>query len=78
MRKGRPSCADFEDDERRRLDSLAHRSRRRRTWPGAPGSSWRARKGRTASGRASFHVTPATVCKWQRRFINEPPRRALR
>ena len=71
MRKGRPKVAlILTDDERRRLDSLAHRSRT------APHVARRARIILAcADGTDSkvvarrLHVTPGTVCKWRSRFI---------
>src|SRR4029450_6605912 len=71
MRTGRPKVAlILSEDERRRLESLAHRSR------SAPAL---ARRGRIilacAEGGGSkvvarrLHVTPGTVCKWRGRFI---------
>jgi transposase len=71
MRKGRPKVAlILTDDERRRLESLAHRSRT------APHVARRARiilacadgsDNRVVARR--LHVTPGTVCKWRSRFI---------
>src|SRR2546427_4072161 len=71
MRTGRPKVAlILTDDERRRLDSLAHRSR------SAPHVARRARiilacaEGADSKVVARrLHVTPATVCKWRGRFI---------
>jgi transposase len=71
MRTGRPKVAlILTDDERRRLDSLAHRSR------SAPHVARRARiilacgEGTDSTVVARrLHVTPATVCKWRGRFI---------
>ena len=71
MRTGRPKVAlILSDDERRRLDSLAHRSRT------APHVARRARIILAcADGTDSkvvahrLHVTPGTVCKWRGRFI---------
>jgi transposase len=71
MRRGRPKVAlILTDDERRRLDSLAHRSR------SAPHVARRARiilacaEGADSKVVARrLHVTPATVCKWRGRFI---------
>jgi transposase len=71
MRTGRPKVAlILTDEERRRLDSLAHRSR------SAPHIARRARIILTcAEGVDSkvvarrLHVTPGTVCKWRGRFI---------
>jgi transposase len=71
MRKGRPKVAlILTDDERRRLDSLAHRSR------SAPHVARRARivlacaEGTDSKVVARrLHVTPATVCKWRGRFV---------
>jgi transposase len=71
MRKGRPKVAlILTDDERRRLDSLAHRSR------SAPHVARRARIILAcADGSDSkvvarrLHVTPGTVCKWRSRFV---------
>jgi transposase len=68
---GRPEIAlILTDDERRRLDSLAHRSR------SAPAIARRARIIlASADGLDSkvvarrLHVTPGTVCKWRGRFI---------
>ena len=71
MRTGRPKVALIvTDDERRRLDSLAHRSR------SAPHVARRARiilacaegvDSKVVARR--LHVTPGTVCKWRGRFI---------
>ena len=71
MRRGRPKVAlILTEDERRRLDSLAHRSR------SAPHVARRARiilacaegvDSKVVARR--LHVTPATVCKWRKRFI---------
>src|SRR6188768_3870248 len=71
MRTGRPKVAlILTDDERRRLDSLAHRSR------SAPHIARRARiilacadsiDSKVVARR--LHVTPGTVCKWRGRFI---------
>jgi transposase len=71
MRRGRPKVAlILAEDERRRLDSLAHRSR------SAPHVARRARiilacaEGADSKVVARrLHVTPATVCKWRGRFI---------
>ena len=71
MRTGRPKVAlILTDDERRRLDSLAHRSR------SAPHVARRARiilacaEGTDSKVVARrLHVTPGTVCKWRGRFI---------
>ncbi len=71
MRKGRPKIAlILTEDERRRLDSLAHRSRT------APHVARRARiilacaDGSDSKGVARrLHVTPGTVGKWRSRFI---------
>ena len=71
MRTGRPKVALMvTDDERRRLESLAHRSR------SAPHVARRARiilacaEGRDGKVVAQrLHVTPATVCKWRGRFV---------
>src|SRR5439155_22128357 len=73
MRTGRPKVAlILTEDERRRLDSLAHRSR------SAPHVARRARIILAcADGTDSkvvarrLHVTPATVCKWRGRFIQQ-------
>ena len=73
MRTGRPKVAlILTADERRRLDSLAHRSR------SAPHVARRARIILAcADGTDSkvvarrLHVTPATVCKWRGRFIRQ-------
>jgi transposase len=71
MRTGRPTVAwILTNDERQRLESLAHRSR------SAPHVARRARiilacaEG-TDSGVVArrLHVTPATVCKWRGRFV---------
>jgi transposase len=73
MRKGRPKVAlILTDEERRRLDSPAHRSR---TVPHV------ARRARIilacADGSDStvvarrLHVTPGTVCKWRSRFLTK-------
>jgi transposase len=71
MRTGRPKVAlILTDEERRRLDSLAHRSR------SAPHIARRARiilgcaegaESKVVARR--LHVTPGTVCKWRGRFI---------
>ena len=71
MRTGRSKVAlILTDDERQRLDSLAHRSR------SAPYVARRARiilacaEGRDSKVVARrLHVTPATVCKWRGRFV---------
>ena len=73
MRTGRPKVAVIlTDEERRRLDSLAHRSR------SAPAVARRARiilacaegtDGKVVARR--LHVTPGTVCKWRGRFIRQ-------
>ena len=73
MRTGRPKVAlILTEDERQRLDSLAHRSR------SAPQVARRARiilacaDGTDSSVVARrLHVTPATVCKWRGRFIRQ-------
>src|SRR5215211_3378242 len=73
MRTGRPKVAlILTDDERQRLDSLAHRSR------SAPALARRARIILAcADGTDSkvvarrLHVTPATVCKWRGRFVRQ-------
>jgi transposase len=73
MRTGRPKVAlMLTDDERQRLDSLAHRSR------SAAALARRARiilacaegtDGKVVARR--LHVTPATVCKWRGRFVRQ-------
>ena len=71
MRTGRPKVAlILTDEERQRLDSLAHRSR------SAPALARRARiilacaEGTDSKVVARrLHVTPGTVCKWRGRFI---------
>ena len=71
MRTGRPKVAlILTADERRRLDSLAHRSR------SAPHLALRARIILTCGEGADskvvarrLYVTPGTVCKWRSRFI---------
>jgi len=73
MRTGRPKAAlILTDEERRRLDSLAHRSR------SAPHLARRARIiVACADGTDSkmvarrLHVTPATVGKWRGRFLTQ-------
>jgi transposase len=73
MRTGRPKVAlILTDEERRRLDSLAHRSR------SAPHVARRARiilacaEGTDSKVVARrLHVTPATVCKWRGRFVRQ-------
>ena len=73
MRTGRPKAAlMLTNDERERLDSLAHRSR------SSPASARRARiilacaegsDGKVVARR--LHVTPATVSKWRGRFVRD-------
>src|SRR6202790_4320027 len=71
MRTGRPKVAwILTDEERHRLESLAHRSR------SAPHVARRARiilacaEGTDSNVVARrLHVTPGTVCKWRGRFI---------
>jgi transposase len=71
MRTGRPKSAlSLTDEERRRLESLTHRSR------SAPAVARRARiilacaEGTDSKVVARrVHVTPGTVCKWRGRFI---------
>src|SRR5258706_14494783 len=73
MRRGRPKVAlILTDEDRRRLDSLAHRSR------SAPHVARRARiilacaEGTDSKVVARrLHVKPATVCKWRGRFVTE-------
>jgi transposase len=73
MRTGRPKVAlILTEDERQRLDSLAHRSR------SAPALARRARiilacaEGTDSKVVARrLHVTPATVCKWRGRFVRQ-------
>ena len=73
MRTGRPKVAlILTDDERRRLESLAHRSR------SAPQVARRARiilacaEGTNSKVVARrLRVTPATVCKWRARFVQQ-------
>ena len=73
MRTGRPKVAlILTEDERRRLDSLAHRSR------SVPHVARRARIILACADGADskvvarrLHVTPATVCKWRGRFIRQ-------
>ena len=73
MRTGRPKVAlILTEDERRRLDSLAHRSR------SAPHVARRARIILACADGADskvvarrLHVTPATVGKWRGRFIRQ-------
>src|ERR1700730_1692986 len=73
MRTGRPKVAlILTDDERQRLESLAHRSR------SAPHVARRARiilacaDGTDSKGVARrLHVTPATGCKWRGRFVRQ-------
>ena len=73
MRTGRPKVAlILTEDERRRLDSLAHRSRSK------PHVARRARIILACADGADskvverrLHVTPATVCKWRGRFIRQ-------
>jgi transposase len=72
MRTGRPKVAlMLTDEERQRLESLAHRSR------SAPHLARRARiilvcaEGTDSKVVARrLHVTPATVCKWRGRFVH--------
>jgi transposase len=71
MRTGRPRITFMlTDDERRSLESLAHRSR------SAPHVARRARiilacaEGReTTSVAKRLHLSPTTVCKWRARFL---------
>ena len=73
MRTGRPKVALIvTDEERQRLESLAHRSR------SAPQMARRARiivacaEGTDSNVVARrLHVTPATVCKWRGRFVRQ-------
>ena len=73
MRTGRPKVAlILTEDERRRLDSLAHRSR------SAPHVARRARIILASADGADskvvarrLHVTPATVGKWRGRFVRQ-------
>ena len=79
MRTGRPKVAlILTDDERQRLESLAHRSR------SAPHVARRARiilacaEGTDSKVVARrLHVTPATVCKWRGRFVARATGRAV-
>src|SRR3954471_9599594 len=72
MSRGSPKLAlILTDEERRRLDSLSHRSR------SAPHVPRRARiilacaEGSDSKVVARrLHVTPATVCKWRGRFVH--------
>src|SRR4051794_19270584 len=73
MRTGRPKPElILTDEERRRLDSLAHRSRT------AAGPARRARiilacatgqDNKTVARR--LHVSQTTVCKWRARFVGQ-------
>jgi transposase len=73
MRTGRPKAAlTLTEDERQRLESLAHRSQR------TPNLARRARiilacaEGKTNDLVARrLRVTPATVCKWRARFVRD-------
>jgi transposase len=73
MRTGRPKAPlNLTQDEQRRLESLAHRSR------SAPQVARRARiilacaEGTDSHVVARrLHVTPATVCKWRGRFVRD-------
>lgn len=73
MQRGRPTVrVMLTDDERQRLDSLAHRSR------SAPHAARRARiilacaAGRPSTAIAKrLHVSPTTVCKWRARFLRD-------
>src|SRR5580765_8064247 len=73
MRTGRPKVAlILTEEERRRLDSVAHRSR------SAPHLAQRARIILACADGADnkvvarrLHVTPATVCKWRGRFVRQ-------
>ena len=79
MGMGRPKVAlILTDDERRRLESLAHRSR------SAPVLARRARiilacaEGTDSKVVARrVRVTPGTVGKWRARFMNRPTGRTL-
>jgi transposase len=72
MRTGRPKTpVVLTEEERQRLDSLAHRAR------SAPGPARRARivlacaAGQDTQGIARrLHVSPVTVCKWRTRFLD--------
>ena len=73
MRTGRPKVTlILTEDERRQLDSLAHRSR------SVPHVARRARIILACAEGADnkvvarrLHVTPATVCKWRGRFVQQ-------
>ena len=73
MRTGRPKAAlILTNEERERLDSLAHRSR------SSPALARRARIilacGEGSDGKVvarRLHVTPATVSKWRGRFVRD-------
>jgi transposase len=73
MRTGRPRITFMlTEKERRRLESLAHRSR------SAPHVARRARiilacaEGReTTSVAKRLHLSPTTVCKWRARFLDD-------
>ena len=73
MRRGQPSVTvTLTDEERRQLDSWAHRSR------SAPHLARRARiivacaAGRSSTGIAKrLRVSPVTVCKWRARFLRD-------
>src|SRR5262249_31123194 len=73
MRTGRPrTTVMLTVDERRDLESLAHRSR------SAPDAARRARiilacaeSRETTAVARRLHVSPTTVCKWRARFLQD-------
>jgi transposase len=73
MRTGRPKAAlMLTSDERRELESLAHRSR------SAPALARRARIVLTCADERDnktvarrLRLSPTTVCKWRARFVAE-------
>lgn len=71
MRTGRPKAPlILTDDERRRLDSLAHRSRSAPALARRAGIILACAEGTDSKLVARrVRVTPGTVCKWRGRFV---------